>query len=134
MLSTFTSAVMAAAESPSVPFGFYAFAFIEYVAIVLAFYKLFFQAREKSWAFIVPIYNVYVLLKLIYGDGRRIIFLIIPILNILTFVMMHLRLAEIYGRTKAFAVGLMLCPFVFYPLLAYDGRSSYSGPNTDVFI
>lgn len=59
---------------------------IIYLAIVVVTiagdWKMFEKAGKPGWAFLVPIYNVIVMLEIINKPIKWLLFLIIPILNI----------------------------------------------------
>jgi len=48
----------------------------------------------------------------------------IPIANIVVAFLLSLALAEKFGKTTGFAVGMFFLPFIFYPILAF-GDAQY---------
>jgi hypothetical protein len=110
-----------------------------YVAIIVfeiaALWKVFVKAGQPGWAAIIPIYNLYILLRVI---GRPawwlVLFLvgvIVPfvgwILLIVVGIIIALDLAKSFAKSGAFAVGLFLLNFIFVPILGF-GDAQYVGP------
>lgn len=101
-------------------------AIIQLVLMVLtiaSMWKINEMFGEKGWAAIVPIYNVIVLLRIVGWEPVKIWFFFIPIYNIYLSYMLYKDLAAKFGRgTSGFAVGMLLLPFVFFPLLAFKSE------------
>lgn len=111
---------------------------IVYIAVIVleiaALWKVFVKAGQPGWAAIIPIYNLYVLLKVI---GRPGWWLLLFLLGIVPFVgwiavlvlgiIIAIDLAKSFAKSGAFAVGLFLLNFIFVPILGF-GDSSYVGP------
>lgn len=99
------------------------------VAIIVGFWKLFEKAGKPGWASIIPVYNWIVLLEIIGKPIWWIILFFIPCVNIIIFfIVVPLEVAKCFGKSVGFAIGLILLPFVFYPILGFsDAR--YVGPS-----
>ena len=110
-----------------------------YIVVVVfeiaALWKVFVKAGHPGWAAIIPIYNLYILLKII---GRPawwlLLFLagvIIPfvgwIMLIVLGIIIAIDLAKSFAKSSGFAVGLFLLNFIFIPILGF-GESQYVGP------
>jgi hypothetical protein len=100
---------------------------IVYLAILLlaiiSMWKIFTKAGEPGWAAIVPIYNIIVLLKISGKPAWWFILLIIPFVNIIIAIMVCINLAQNFGKSTGFGVGLALLGFIFGPILAFgDAR------------
>ena len=52
---------------------------------------------------------------------------LIPIVNIVVWVVVSLDLAKSFGRGVGFAIGLIFLPFNFAPILGF-GSATYQGP------
>jgi hypothetical protein len=111
-----------------------------YIAVIVfeiaALWKVFVKAGHPGWAAIIPIWNLYILLKVI---GRPpwwlLLFLvgvIIPfvgwILLLVLGVIIALDLAKSFAKSTGFAVGLFLLNFIFVPILGF-GEARYVGPS-----
>jgi hypothetical protein len=111
---------------------------VVYVAVIIleiaALWQVFVKAGEPGWAAIIPIYNLYVLLRVI---GRPwwwiLLFLIgiIPLVGVIVVfvigIIIALDLAKSFAKSTGFAVGLILLNFIFIPILGF-GESQYVGP------
>lgn len=105
------------------------------VLMAIAHWKVFEKAGQPGWACLVPIYNIVVLLRIVGRPDWWILLVFIPAVNIGVAVLLALDLTRSFGREEIFAVGLILLPFVFYPILAfsdaqYKGPAASSGPGT----
>ena len=93
------------------------------VLMIAAMWKVFEKAGEPGWAAIIPIYNFLVLLKIAGKPMWWIILFFIPVVNLIVAIVMLFSLARNFGKGGGFALGLLLLPPVFYPMLAWgDAR------------
>jgi hypothetical protein len=109
-----------------------------YIAIIVleiaALWKVFVKAGHPGWAAIVPIYNLYIVLKIIGRPGWWILLFLLGIIPffgwIAVFVIgiiIALDLAKSFAKSSGFAVGLAFLNFIFIPILGF-GESQYVGP------
>ena len=91
------------------------------------FWTLFVKAGKPGWGAIMPIYKVYLLLKIVGRPGWWLILLLIPLVNIVILILVYLDLAKSFGRGTGFGIGLILLTAIFVPILAL-GDSRYAGP------
>ena len=96
------------------------------VLMIVAIWMIFKKAGKPGWAAIVPFYNIYTMYEITWGSGWRFLMLLIPIYNIILGIQTQVKLAKAFGKGGGFAVGLIFLPYVFYPILAFDG-STYLG-------
>lgn len=87
-------------------------------------WKVFVKAGQPGWAAIVPIYNIYVLLKVGGKPWWWLILLIIPIVNFVMLLLLSLSMAKNFGKGSGFGIGLWLLSFIFYPILGF-GSATY---------
>ncbi len=103
---------------------------IIYLAIIIlmiaSLWKIFVKAGKPGWASIIPIYNVIVLLQIIEKPVWWFILFFIPFVNIVIAIIVYLKLAEVFGKGAGFGIGLILLPFIFFPILAF-GDAQYQG-------
>lgn len=103
------------------------FLLIELVIIVFmvaTMWKIFTKAGEPGWACLVPIYNACVMFKIAGKPMWWILLCLIPIVNIIIAILAAIGLANKFGKGGGFAVGLILLPIIFYPILAF-GDAEY---------
>lgn len=91
--------------------------------IIIGMWKVFVKAGKPGWAAIVPIYNMIVLLEIAGKPLWWIILLLIPFVNIIVIIIVLVALARNFGKGVGFALGLLILPFIFYPILGFgDAR------------
>jgi len=101
---------------------------LAFIALMIAsLWKVFTKAGQPGWASIIPIYNFIVILQIIGKPWWWIIGMIIPFVNFVVFIMLAIELARVFGKGIGYAIGLILLPFVFYPMLAF-GDATYRRP------
>ena len=102
---------------------------LTYLAIILIFiasyWKVFDKAGQPGWAAIIPIYNIYILLKIVCRPSWWLLLYIIPVVNIITTIIVTLDLATRFNKDTVFGIGLILLPVIFYPILGF-GDASYT--------
>ena len=103
--------------------GFFYLIFI--VLFVVAMWKLFIKAGQPGWKAIIPIYNVYILLKIVGRPGWWIILYFIPLVNIVISLIVALDLAKRFGRSDAFGIILLWLFSVIGFLIIGFGNSIY---------
>jgi hypothetical protein len=94
------------------------------VANIAGFWKVFEKAGKPGWGAIIPIYNAILFIQI---AGRPIwwfVLLFIPLVNVVVCVIVGLDIARRFGKDTLFAIGLILLPFVFYPILGF-GDAKY---------
>ena len=103
---------------------FYVIVFVIYVA---ALWRIFTKAGQAGWKAIIPIYNLYVILKIVGRPGWWLLLYLIPIVDIVIAIIVLVDLCHSFGKSGVFAIGLLLLPIVFYPILGF-GSAQYLGP------
>lgn len=104
------------------------------VLMIASLWKVFTKAGKPGWAAIVPIYNIIVLIEIAQKPmwWLAIILLgpIIPIAGgiaaLVFMILLCIAIAEKFGQSQGFGVGLALLGFIFYPILAF-GDAVYEG-------
>ncbi len=94
------------------------------VLILWSTWIVFNKAGYSGWTCIIPIYNLYVLLKIGGRSGWLLLLLLVPIVNFFVTIAMHIGVARNFGKGAGFGLGLMFLPFIFFPVLAF-GKSRY---------
>ena len=94
------------------------------VVMFASMWKLFAKAGKPGWASLVPIYNLIVILDIAGKPAWWLVLFLIPFVNFIAGVIVAISLAAKFGKSTGFAIGMILLPFVFYPLLAF-GDASY---------
>ncbi len=101
---------------------------ILYIAIFVLVYasvwKVFEKAGKPGWAGLVPIYNFIVMLEIAKKPLWWVALLFIPFANIVVGVLIMMNIAKSFGKGTGFAIGMILLPFVFWPMLGF-GDAQY---------
>ena len=82
---------------------------------------------RKGWESIIPFYNAYVLFEVLYERGWRFLTLLVPFYNIYVIIRLMLDLADAFGQSNGFAVGLLLLNPVFEIILGLDDKIQFQG-------
>jgi Family of unknown function (DUF5684) len=99
------------------------------VGVIAGLWKAFEKAGKPGWAAIVPIYNVVVMLEIAGKPIWWLLLFFIPCVNIIISIVVSIAVAEAYGKSQAFGIGLALLGFIFWPILGF-GDAKYVGPKT----
>jgi hypothetical protein len=91
-------------------------------------WKVFVKAGKPGWACIVPIYNMIVLVEIAQKPAWWVVMFFIPIANIIFLIMTYDALVKNFGKESGFTVGIVLLPYVFWPILGF-GDSVYMGQH-----
>ncbi|WP_207310556.1 DUF5684 domain-containing protein [Lentzea alba] len=101
-------------------------AFIVFAVVVM--WKTFTKAGQPGWAAIIPIYNIYVWLKVAGRPGWWLILMLIPFVNIIMALIVSMDISKSFGKDSVFGVvGLWLFSIIGYAILAFGG-AQYRGP------
>ncbi len=120
-----------------------------FIIVLIGQYKVYTKAGEKGWKCLIPYYNFYTECKFVGLDTNWVwvllggtflagvldgiigVDLFSTVAYVLTFyfnVIKSVSIAKSFGKEPAYAVGLIMIPFVFYPMLGF-GNSKYIGPT-----
>jgi hypothetical protein len=109
------------------PAWIWAFGGIVLVLYLVSWWKIFEKAGQAGWKGIIPIYNYYILLKIVGKPGWWLILLCIPGVNVIYMIWTYNMLSKSFGKDEAFTVGLLLVGYIFFPVLAFSS-ARYIGP------
>jgi len=115
-------------------FGFIFFALyaLLIVTVIAGMWKVFTKAGEPGWGAIIPIYNVYLLLKIAGRPGWWLVLFLIPGVNLIIQIIVSVDVARNFGKGIGYGIGLTFLAFIFYPLLGF-GDATYQGGSTSGF-
>jgi hypothetical protein len=150
-MEEYSSSGLTASQIEAITYAFLVPFVLVCVVIIIASWKLYTKAGKPGWAAIIPVYSTIVWLRIIgkptwwtvffmlpivysYSLGQRlyqpvwlIILFLIVIVNTVFSVWITNLLGKSFGQKLGFTFGLVLLPFVFYPILAF-GNYQYLGP------
>lgn len=99
-----------------------------FLLVVAGYWKTFEKAGEPGWKAIIPIYNIYVLLRIVGRPGWWLVLMLIPFVNIVIAVIVANDLSTSFGKGLGFTVGLLLLTPVFAAILGF-GDARFLGPG-----
>ncbi|WP_116204833.1 DUF5684 domain-containing protein [Amycolatopsis circi] len=109
--------------------GFGSAGLVVTVLAVVGLWLVFAKAGRPGWAAIIPIYNVYVWLKIAGRSGWWLILLFVPLVNLVVMIVVSLDIARAFGKSGVFGFfGLFLFSVIGYLILGF-GRARYTAPG-----
>ncbi len=115
--------------------GIWIFILLIWIFIIFCKWRIFKKAGRQGWEAVIPIYSTWILFEIVGLKGWYVLLNFIPFIGNLIFfifsIIANIRLAKSFGKDGAFAIGLILIPIVFLPILAF-GKSTYT--KQDEFI
>ena len=122
------AALFALSTGAGVGIGGGSFAFLVFIVIeIAAVWRIFVKAGDRGWKAIIPIWNTLIVLKIVGRPWWWIFLYIIPIVWWIVYIIVYYDLAKSFGKGVGFAVGVILLPFIFVPILGF-GSSQYVEP------
>lgn len=101
-----------------------------YLGLVLIYvagmWQVFQKAGQKGWFAIIPILNLYVLIKIAGRESWWLILALIPCVNFVVLAIVSIDVAKAFGKSEGYGIGLWLLGIIFYPLLGF-GDARYNG-------
>ena len=98
------------------------------VLVVAGMWKMFTKAGQPGWGAIIPIYNGYLLLKIVGRPVWWLILFFIPLVSLIVWIVLVMDIAKSFGRGMGTAIGLFFLSFIFIPILGF-GEAEYQGPS-----
>lgn len=93
----------------------------------LMFWKVFEKAGQPPVMCFIPIVNTYFMLMIVKRPAWWLILFFIPFVNVVVGIIVCIDIAKKFGQSAAYAIGLILLPIVFFPILGF-GAAKYD-PN-----
>lgn len=98
-----------------------------FLVTIIGCWKAYNKAGKPGWACIIPIYNAIVWLQICGRPVWWFILLLIPIVNLIIFIIISIDFAKSFGKGAGFGIGIFLLGFIFIPMIGF-GSASYVGP------
>ena len=100
------------------------------IACLAGMWKTFAKAGVPGWGALVPLYNHYLLWKLADTRRRVLVGLFVPVVSLVAFVYICVRIAQGFGRSTALGIGLALLGPPFWIVLGF-GSVEWIGSRPD---
>lgn len=104
-----------------------------FLMLLAALWKVFVKAGQAGWKSLVPIYNFVVMLEIAGCPWWWFLMVLIPVVNLWFLVVMHIRLAQKFGKGPLFGFGLCFLGFIFFPILAFGSATYEQHEDTFTF-
>ena len=91
------------------------------IFIFAGLWKVFEKAGKPGWAAIIPIYNLYVLVKVSGNAWYWFALFFVPVINFFATLKISIDIAGKFNKGILFGLGLTFISFIFYPLLGFGG-------------
>ncbi|WP_414663972.1 DUF5684 domain-containing protein [Horticoccus sp. 23ND18S-11] len=98
------------------------------IVVIAGLWKVFVKAGHPGWAAIIPIYNVYILLKIAGRPGWWLLLFLVPVVSFVIAIFVAIDIAKAFGKSAGFGVGLAFLGPIFYPILGF-GDATYRGQS-----
>jgi hypothetical protein len=95
--------------------------------ILVSQWKIFTKAGQEGWKAIIPIYNVYIMSKMLNRPGWFAILMFVPFANIYVVIVLLYSLSKAFGKDIGYTLGLIFLGIVFFPMLAF-GDAQFRSP------
>lgn len=100
------------------------------VVFVIGGWKVYEKAGQPGWAVIVPIYNLYIMLKIVGRPGWWIVLYLIPLVNIVIILIVAIDLAKAFGQSALFGFILnFLLGGIGFLVLGFGDYRYVGSPN-----
>lgn len=96
------------------------------VVVIAGMWKVFVKAGQPGWAAIVPIYNIFIMLKIAGRPGWWLLLFLIPFVNFIIAILVAIDIAKAFGKDAGFGLGLAFLGPIFYPILGF-GTAEFRG-------
>lgn len=77
------------------------------VVVIIGGWKVFEKAGQPGWAILIPIYNLYVMLKIAGRPGWWLLLYFIPLVNFVIAIIVAIDIAKGFGQSAAFGFFLL---------------------------
>jgi hypothetical protein len=120
-------------EAPRVNYSGISYLYFVVLAVVLgvvyleiaALWRTLAKAGRPGWGAIIPIYNVYLWLKVAGRPGWWLLLYLVPGVNVIVHIVVSIDVAKSFGKGTLFGVGcLWLLPWIGIPVLGF-GSARY---------
>lgn len=108
----------------------YLLLFLMVLIYFLSFWKIFEKNGRKKWEGFVPVYNIYVWLKIINKPWWWLFFFPIPFVNLIVAIGCNVETARLFGKyTVKDSFLMILFPWYYIPYLAFDKSNTVVKPT-----
>lgn len=99
-----------------------------WVISIIGMWRAFEKAGKPGWAALIPIYNIVVMIEIVGKPMIWLLWVLLPCVNWVFGIWLTNLISKSYGKDEGFTVGLLLLPWIFWPILGF-GNAKYHGPS-----
>lgn len=97
------------------------------VLMIVSGWKVFTKAGQPGWGVLIPIFNVYLWVKMAGKPGWWVVLMILPVVSFVIGILLAVEIAKAFGKSTGFAVLMIFLPIIALPILAF-GDATYRPP------
>lgn len=101
------------------------------ILLIVSYWKLYEKAGKPGWAVLVPVYSHLVLLEIVRKPWWWLLLMLIPVVNIVFAIWTTNLFVKSFGKDEGYTVGVLLLPYIFLPILAFNKETRYVYANTN---
>ena len=101
------------------------------VILLVSMFKIWKKAGKSPIRAIIPILNIIDMYDIAGLGIVYILLLFVPIANIYSIVKCYAGISKRFGKSTGFTVGLILLPYIFFPMLAFGKDTPAAATTTD---
>lgn len=90
-----------------------------WLILIIGIWKVFVKGGQPGWGCLIPIYNLYCLIKIGGKEWWWLLLFLVPIVNIVIGILLTIAISKNFGKGGGFAAGLIFLPWIFYPILGF---------------
>jgi hypothetical protein len=94
------------------------------IVVIAGVWKMFVKAGKPGWGAIIPIYNIILILEITGRPLWWLILCLIPLVNIVVWIIVAIDLAKAFGKGTGFGIGIAFLGCIFLPILGF-GDAQY---------
>jgi hypothetical protein len=94
--------------------------------VVASWWGVFHKAGYAGWWALVPVGNAVMLCKAANRPAGWVLLLLLPVVNVVVVLLVFHDIARAFDKGVLWSLGLLLLPFICWPLLAF-GEDAYDG-------
>lgn len=102
------------------------------VIAIIGMWRMFTKAGQPGWGSLIPIYNIYLLLKIAGRPGWWLLLLLIPIVDIVVWLIVSMDIAKSFGKSAAYGIILLFLLSGLGFLILGLGDAQYKGPAASI--
>jgi signal peptidase I len=112
---------------------YYSYIIITFILIHAGLWKIFTKAGHDGWKAIIPFYNYYISLKIVGKPNWWLIWVFIPIINMVIPFLLFVEFCKSFGKDGFWIqTASMLFPYVVLPYIGFKKEIEYLGPTSEL--